>query len=590
MLKAFLDNPLFFLAKRLWRFTPNRHFMVLVAVSFSVLANGIYLLQPLVVGELLNSIQEQGISADNFWHLTLLLSAFVGTSFGFWVFHGPARVWELRNAFFVRANYKKYLVEGTMDLPSQWHADHHSGDTIDKIEKGTTALYEFSCGTYENIEAIVRFVVAYVVLTTYNLHSSYLILIMVVLTVSIILSFDRRLVRQYRELFRFENAIAAKIYDTFSNITTVIILRIEKMLGKAIQKKIMAPYELYNSNIRLNEWKWFVVSMCAAMMIFLVLFTYVYQAVSVGGVVMVGTIYILYGYVEKISSMFYRFAYQYSRLVRWKTAVQNAEELSDAFRPKSEMQQVRLGESWKELRIEHLNFSYHEEEQDADLHVYDVNLKIKKGEKVAFIGSSGSGKTTTLKILRGLYDARDVQVKLDDKDLPEGFDSISESMALIPQEPEIFASTIEENITMGIGRSHKHIRRFTDMARFTEVLDRLPNGLDSLVYEKGVNLSGGEKQRLALTRGLLASEEKQILLLDEATSSVDPKNEREIYEQVFKAYKDKAIIASIHRLHLLSMFDRIYLFRGGKIHAEGTLEELLKNSPLFKKQWESSRQ
>jgi ATP-binding cassette subfamily B protein len=589
MFKAFLNNPLFFLFCRLWRYTKNRHAVVLLAVSFSVLANGIYLLQPLVVGELLNTIQEQGITADNFWFLTLLLSAFVGTSFGFWLFHGPSRVWELRNAFFVRANYKKYLIEGTMDLPAQWHADHHSGDTIDKIEKGSTALYEFSQGTYENIEAVVRFVIAYSVLLYFNIHASYLVMIMVAFTVFIILKFDGILVRQYRELFRFENGITAKIYDVISNITTVIILRIEKMLGKSIWKKIMEPYQVYNSNIKVNEWKWFVVSMCAALMIFLVLFSYIYQTVQVGGAVMVGTIYILYGYVEKISSMFYRFAYQYSRLVRWKTAVQNAEILSDEFREKAELRQIRLGDTWKELTIDHLNFSYHEEEESTDLHVYDVDLRIRRGEKIAFIGSSGSGKTTVLKILRGLYDVKDVDIHLDGKKLERGFDEISESMALIPQEPEIFASTVGENITMGINRTQKHIRKFTDMARFTDVLGRLPNGLESLVYEKGVNLSGGEKQRLALTRGLMASEDKEIVLLDEATSSVDPKNEREIYEQVFKKFKDKAIVASVHRLHLLGMFDRIVMFRAGRIHAVGTVKELLKSSPLFKKQWEAGK-
>ena len=101
-----------------------------------------------------------------------------------------------------------------------------------------------------------------------------------------------------------------------------------------------------------------------------------------------------------------------------------------------------------------------------------------------------------------------------------------------------------------------------------------------------MNLSGGEKQRLALARGLLACENKSIVLLDEPTSSVDSKTELMIYKNIFKAFKKKTIISSIHRLHLLPLFDRIYLFRGGKIIASGTLKELIKTSKEFKKRWE----
>jgi ABC-type multidrug transport system fused ATPase/permease subunit len=102
--------------------------------------------------------------------------------------------------------------------------------------------------------------------------------------------------------------------------------------------------------------------------------------------------------------------------------------------------------------------------------------------------------------------------------------------------------------------------------------------------EKGVSLSGGEKQRLALARGLLAAIKSNILLLDEPTSSVDSLNEIKIHEQVFKEFKDKTIISSIHRLHLLDKFDYIYLFSRGKIVGQGTFEEIKKN-PLFDKMW-----
>jgi ABC-type multidrug transport system fused ATPase/permease subunit len=102
--------------------------------------------------------------------------------------------------------------------------------------------------------------------------------------------------------------------------------------------------------------------------------------------------------------------------------------------------------------------------------------------------------------------------------------------------------------------------------------------------EKGVSLSGGERQRLALARGILAAEKSDIVLLDEPTSSVDSINEIRIHEQLFEEFKNKTIISSIHRLHLLDKFDYIYLFSNGKIVGQGTLEEIKRN-PIFNTMW-----
>jgi ABC-type bacteriocin/lantibiotic exporter with double-glycine peptidase domain len=191
-------------------------------------------------------------------------------------------------------------------------------------------------------------------------------------------------------------------------------------------------------------------------------------------------------------------------------------------------------------------------------------MKIKKGEKIALIGDSGSGKTTFLKLMRGLYHPQTAsiimkkgKVKLEVNDL----DRISDGISLIPQDPELFTSTIRENITMGISCDDETLVHFTDAACFTDVISRLPNKLDSSIKEKGVNLSGGEKQRLALCRGLLASVDKEIIMLDEPTSSVDSRNEMKIY-------------------------NNIYFFDKGKIIASGKLNDLLEKSPEFKKLWD----
>jgi ABC-type multidrug transport system fused ATPase/permease subunit len=588
------NNPAIYLIGRLWKYAEGNRKKVVLYVSMFVIANGIGVLWPLTIAKLLNVVQERGITNESIPTLLFYLSAFFFISISFWVFHGPARLIEEKNAFLVRANYKKYLLDGVMALPTEWHADHHSGDTIDKVEKGTKALYKFSEDTSQIIESVVRLVSSYIVLTYFNHYSGFIVFVVVVFAITIITQFDKVLIKQYKTIYGAENKISEKIFDSISNITTVIILRIEKLITSSIYKKIMEPLGLVVKNNRINETKWFLVSVCSNLMTVFVLGSYFFANLNTGNIILVGTVFALYGYVDRISDVFFRFAYMYGDIVQQRASVANAEEISNEFSEIKKVKPVVLNANWKELEIKNLSFSYHPEksehtkgtENGVDLHLDNVSMTIRNGARIALIGESGSGKTTFLKIIRELYRPRFIKLYLDGESLKEGFKSISSDIALIPQDPEIFSTTIRENITMGINHESAYIKKFTDMACFSDVIRRLPNKIDSNIFEKGVNLSGGEKQRLALARGLMACDDKSIILLDEPTSSVDTKNELKIFQNIFEKFKKKSIIASVHRLHLLALFEEIHFFREGKIIASGSFDELLKNSAEFQEVWQ----
>ncbi|PIT86520.1 MAG: hypothetical protein COU33_02710 [Candidatus Magasanikbacteria bacterium CG10_big_fil_rev_8_21_14_0_10_43_6] len=321
-------------------------------------------------------------------------------------------------------------------------------------------------------------------------------------------------------------------------------------------------------------------------MTFFVLFTFIFFNFKNGGVVLLGTVYVLYGYVGRISHLFYNFAYVYGDIVKQKTAVLNSEIIAKSFKERGAIKELRLyKKDWKVISVKKLDFSYHEK-KGAEQHLKNIDLVIKKGQKIAFIGHSGSGKTTMLKVMRGLYALEKGDIYLDTKELQHKFNTISQNIALIPQEPEMFATTIRENLTLGLTRNTKTIYQFLDMVNLRKTVDQMPRKLHSSVVEKGVNLSGGEKQRIALARGLMAAKDKEILLLDEPTSSVDSGNEFEIYKNIFATYSDKTIISSIHRLHLLNLFDTIYFFENGKIIASGNFDELFETSLKFRNLWE----
>ena len=583
------NNPLIYMAKKLWEYSAgNRKNLILYLLMF-VASNVTSLATPLVFAKIMNIIQEiitkkQLINSGSllrlsFWMLLLPIIQLV-----FWFFHGLARIKERKNAFLAKANYKNSLLTGTLAFPMEWHTEHHSGDTADKINNGSSSIFHFAESTFQVVEMIVRLVGSYIALIYFHPPSAYLVMLVVLFAGFVVIKYDRILVPQYEYLDKSGNKVSEKIIDAITNITTIKILRVEKQIQRAISNKIMEPIAVYNENSKKGEIKWFWVSICSSTSVVLVLFSYLYGCYLSGATIMIGTIYALHGYLSNIQDLFYSFASKYSDIVRQRASVANSEEISKDFRAQEKNGASLLNGTWEKLEIKSLSFSYHGEE-GADPHLDDISLNIKKGERIALIGETGSGKSTLLKIIRELYHPSSLKLYLDGKLLKNGFKSISSKIALIPQDPEIFQETILDNITVGADYDMAEILRYTDMACFTDVVSSLPNKFDSMIKEKGVNLSGGEKQRLALARGLLASHDKAIVLLDEPTSSVDVVTEEKIFRNIFKAFTDKAIICSLHSLHLLPLFDRIHLFEDGKIIAAGTFEELLVLSEEFRNTW-----
>ena len=578
------NNPLLYLFSKTWRYSEgNRHKVVRYWIMF-VVANSIELFcQPLVMAKIIDTIQKQGITAANINFLLGLLMLTLVAELAFWAIHGPARCIERYNAFLVRLNYRKFLLKGVMTLPMEWHADHHSGDTIDKIEKGTNSLFSFSEDSFQVIYSIVQLIVSYTILAYFSRPAAFIVLGMIIISVWITMRFDKVLVGQYEELNRSENNISESVFDSISNITTVVILRVEKLVFGAIMRKVEKPFELFKLNQRLSEIKWFLTSVTCTVMVIIVMGVYFWQHIGVGQGVAIGSVYLLMNYLNKISELFFRFTSMYSDILKGKSRVMNSEELTKDFKTENFTNHV-LPRTWQRLDVTDLDFSYYGE-GNGDRHLENISMSLSRGERIALVGESGSGKTTILKIMRDLYRPQHMKLMIDSRVIPDGFGGVSRAIALVPQNPEIFATTILENITLGADYDMNSVMHFTDMACFTDVVEGLPNGFNSSIKEKGVNLSGGQQQRLALARGLLACHDKDIVLLDEPTSSLDTGTEMRVYGNIFREFQDKTIISSIHRLHLLPLFHKIYFFSNGQIIASGSLNELLTQCPEFQELW-----
>ena len=254
-----------------------------------------------------------------------------------------------------------------------------------------------------------------------------------------------------------------------------------------------------------------------------VLLFYVYNVYALGATLMVGSFYIIYGYLFRLKDVLYDFAWMISNIQEQNRDILNSELISKHFDEIDKEVFVQKN-NIHTMSIQSMNFSYNEK-----FNLVVDSLTFEKGKKYAFVGESGCGKTTMLKILASLVKAEPVRVEIDGT--ASRIENIKDITMLIPQEPELFSNTIRENITLGVPFSEKDINEILELVNMKVTVEDLPEGIESKIFEKGVNLSGGQKQRLALARGLLFANSKEILLLDEPTSSVDQDNELAIYSQ-----------------------------------------------------------
>ncbi len=576
-------NPLWNVLKTEWKYLGDRKKIFVLYMSMFVIAGGISLLNPLVIGLIFNSIQQTISSEAELMNLIFMIFLLLALTIGFRIFHGIGRILEGLTGFKVQRNYTNSKIKRVLELPVKWHKYHHSGDTIDKVNRGRESIGSFAeSATYSIVYTILNIFGALIILFFIDKKIAAFAMIFSFSVLFIIMKIDKRLSEYYKQLNKYSNNLSSAVFDYLSNILTVITLRLKKIVSREIDEKFTAACEINKKSVLLNEFKWGFASIAISLMTVLALSYRAYSDYYATGIILIGTLYMLYGYLKMVGQTFYEFAYSYGKIIRYDARIQGAYPIDEAFEEIEKKIKGKLPRDWKDIELKNLNFKYDFSIERSNL--VDVNVKFKKGKKIALVGESGSGKSTILSIIRGLYTLSEGKIYCDGIKVKNGIDGLKQSVSLIPQDPEIFNNTLRYNMTMDLKTSREELIKAIKMAQFGDVVNRLEKGLDTNVLEKGVSLSGGEKQRLALVRGLLAAKKSDIVLLDEPTSSVDSLNEMKIHDNIFEEFKDKTIISSIHRLHLLDRFDYIYMFENGRIVAEGNLEEIKKNFK-FKHIW-----
>ena len=214
-----------------------------------------------------------------------------------------------------------------------------------------------------------------------------------------------------------------------------------------------------------------------------------------------------------------------------------------------------------------------------------INLNIESGKTTAIVGSTGSGKSTLIKLLLRLYDLDSGEINFDSTELKElRLESLRKNIGLVSQDVFLFEGTVFENIAYGnLEASDEEVWDAANQSEATDFIKQLPDKENTIVGERGQKLSGGQRQRISIARAILKNPE--ILILDEATSAVDNETEAAIQRSLDMLKQNRTVVVIAHRLSTIRNADKIYVLENGEIVESGSHEELLENKNVYFKLW-----
>lgn len=237
--------------------------------------------------------------------------------------------------------------------------------------------------------------------------------------------------------------------------------------------------------------------------------------------------------------------------------------------------------------FERVSFRYEDAAKDA---LHQINLKIGEGEHVAFVGPSGGGKTTLASLIARFFDVTEGAVKIGGVDvryIPSK--ELLEQVSFVFQDSKLLKMSIYDNVRMGKkDASREEVMEALKNAQCEDIIEKLPDGMDTIIGTKGTYVSGGEAQRLSIARAMLKN--APILILDEATAFADPDNETKVQEAFSRLSKGKTVVMIAHRLSSVTNADRIFVLKDGEIEESGTHESLEKANGLYAHMWEKYNQ
>lgn len=476
---------------------------------------------------------------------------------------------------------KEKFFNHLIKLSHSFHTSNKTGSLISKLLRGGGAM--------ERMTDVVIFGIAPMVFSFIAVTSSILVFSWkpVVVIIGIVVSFItynlifQKKQKEYQGLANnAEDREKANVADIFTNVDSI------KYFGKEnsiIKKFSILAHNTKNAYLKAWDfWRWIdtgqtiILGVGTFLLIYFPLMDFLAGELTLGTVVFIYTVYgnlfwPLFSFVNGIRG-YHRSMADFNALFKYGKVEQEVKD-----KPNAKKIPIKEGK----IEFQNVGFKY-----GKRCIFKNLNLKIEKGKKIAFVGHSGCGKTTLVKLLYRLYDVDEGKILIDNKDIREfKQEFLRGEMSIVPQEAILFDDTIYNNIKFSKpNATKKEIMAAIKFAQLDKIIRDFPQKEKTIVGERGVKLSGGEKQRVSIARAILAN--KKVLVLDEATSALDSETEHEIQKDLAKLMQNRTSIIIAHRLSTIMHADLIVVMKKGKIIQLGTHRDLITEGGEYQRLWD----
>lgn len=463
-----------------------------------------------------------------------------------------------------------------MDLSLAWHDAEITGNKFQRIQNGTMALRQlirlFNNEVYSSLVSVIGMTVVFAFM-----QPIYIALVLVYVGTFVFML--RYYYSQTSKLQDEQNAAIERASGSYveglGNILSIKATGSQKNFTQSISKteQIRKTYEQRLTTVSVQKWQLYQTFNGVMSILFLL---YIGWDVT-SDALSVGAILVVYSYVQQLVTRSADILDVYDQLIAHKSSVGRMMSILWS-KDIPQGGTKKFPTQWNTIHMKNVSFSY---AQSQGLN--NVSLDIPRNQKVGIVGKTGSGKSTIAKVMLGLYpfDSGDYLIE-NEKFEDLSHESISKHMSIVLQESEMFNMSVRENITLMRDIPDDVLLNAISIAQLESVVEKLPQGIETLIGEKGYHLSGGERQRIGIARAICQNPD--IIILDEATSSLDSHTENSIQQALEKELTDKTLIFIAHRVSTLKNVDVIYVFDDGQIVESGTYNKLIEDpSSLFNK-------
>jgi ATP-binding cassette, subfamily B, bacterial len=477
----------------------------------------------------------------------------------------------------VEAGLRSTLIRKLQHLSISFHSELRSGKLQAKVLRDVEMIEIMSKQTMMGVlPAFMNVIVAIAVTANRSWTVTSFFLVAIPISILIVYFFRGKLTKRNREFREQVEEMSGQVAETVEMIPVTRAHGLEKV---EINKVDSLLHHVRGKGYRLDITEaFFGASNWVAFQLFQVLCLLFTVYLAYQGQIPIGDVVLYQTYFTQILMSISGVINIYPQLAKGFESVHSISEILFAKETQEYQGKTKLKQLDGKVDFDHVYFKY----RDSDKHVLtDFQLEVQPGETIAFVGESGAGKSTILNLVTGFYRPSNGRILIDDIVMDDlSMRSFRKKIAVVPQNTILFSGSIRENITYGLAEvTEEEVQQAVQMANLQDIIDELPDGLETKIGEHGDRMSGGQRQRIAIARAFIRK--PQMVILDEATSALDNVSEKLIQDAMQELIKGKTTFIVAHRLSTIRDADRIVVMKNGQCVEMGTYDELVEKQGEF---------